>query len=334
VQLLVKVIHTFTNMHGDATSLPLYKQQGWEQPAGSSFPFLKATVALMLTVYTMETYLDIRQHRKLRATQPPATLLSTLKRVDDSSATKPDSSSETLVAKATEKFNKSQAYGRDKSLFGFVGGFLKLLMELASLLLGLQPYLWDKSLALNDRFFGQDKTVSVIQVSLIFLGLSMIVEELTSLPFSLYSTFVVEHRHNFNKQTPALFLVDKLKGLALTAAVGAPLMATALWIIGSCGQYFFAYLWALLFCFALLAMTVYPTVIAPMFNKYTPLEAGPLREGIEALARRVNYPLTQLFVVDGSTRSAHSNAYCYGFGRNKRIVLVSVTAYIYIYIYI
>jgi STE24 endopeptidase len=312
-------------MHTSTTSLPVYKQQGWEQPAASAFSFLEATVALMLIVYSVETYLDIRQHRKLRATQPPATLLATLKRVDDSSAAKPDSSSETLVAKATEKFNKSQAYGRDKSIFGFVGGFLKLLMELASLLLGLQPYLWDKSLALNDRFFGPDKTVSVIQVSLIFLGLSMVVEEITSLPFSLYSTFVVEHKHNFNKQTPALFLVDKLKGLALTAAIGAPLMATALLIIGSCGQYFFAYLWALLFCFALLAMTVYPTVIAPMFNKYTPLEAGPLREAIEALARRVNYPLTQLFVVDGSTRSAHSNAYCYGFGRNKRIVLVSTT---------
>jgi STE24 endopeptidase len=143
----------------------------------------------------------------------------------------------------------------------------------------------------------------------------------TSLPFELYSTFRIEKKHGFNKQTIGLFFSDKIKSLLLSIVIGGPFTALLLKIIQYGGVYFYLYVWGFLFAFSVLMMTIYPVLIMPLFNKYEPLPEGTLKESIYALADRLNYPLTKLFVMDGSKRSSHSNAFMFGFGRNKRIVL-------------
>jgi STE24 endopeptidase len=120
--------------------------------------------------------------------------------------------------------------------------------------------------------------------------------------------------------TPALFVADLLKGAALSAVIGAPLLAAVLWLMGAMGDYWWLYVWLFWSAFNLLLMFIYPTWIAPLFNKFTPLPDGELRQRIEALLARCGFTSGGLFVMDGSRRSAHGNAYFTGFGRNKRIV--------------
>jgi len=140
-------------------------------------------------------------------------------------------------------------------------------------------------------------------------------------PFSLYSTFVIEERHGFNKQTLGLFFTDKLKGIALGIAIGGPTLSALIYIIKWGGEHFYFWVWLFLLIFSLFMLTIYPIFIAPLFNKFTPLEEGDLRTEIERLASSIQFPLTKLFVIDGSKRSGHSNAYFYGLFKNKRIVL-------------
>jgi STE24 endopeptidase len=134
-----------------------------------------------------------------------------------------------------------------------------------------------------------------------------------------YSTFLIEKKHGFNKQTPGLFFTDKLKSLALTFVIGGPFVALLLQIIKMGGDYFYVYVWAFMFVFSVFMMTIVPVFIMPLFNKYEPLKDGDLKKEIYALADRLKYPLTKLFVMDGSKRSSHSNAFMFGFGNNKRI---------------
>jgi STE24 endopeptidase len=112
-----------------------------------------------------------------------------------------------------------------------------------------------------------------------------------------------------------------VKGILLSMILGPPIVAAIIYIVQIGGPYLAIYLWGFMFVLALLMMTIYPIVIAPLFNKFTPLPEGVLREKIEKLAASLKFPLKKLFVVDGSTRSSHSNAYMYGFFKNKRIVL-------------
>jgi STE24 endopeptidase len=143
------------------------------------------------------------------------------------------------------------------------------------------------------------------------------------LPFSLYSTFVIEERHGFNKSTIALFLKDKLLMILLMVVIGTPVFSVMIYVIRVSGEQFYFYVWAFLCLVSILLMTVYPVYIAPLFNDYKKLDAGPVFEAIKSLAERpdVQFPLTQIYEVDGSKRSAHSNAYFFGFFKNKRIVL-------------
>lgn len=157
--------------------------------------------------------------------------------------------------------------------------------------------------------------------TLSFLAGVMIWSQITDLPFSLYSTFVIETRHGFNKQTIWMFIRDMFKGILLSVVLAPPIVAAIIVIVQKGGPYLAIYLWAFMFILSLVMMTIYPVLIAPLFNKFTPLPDGDLREKIEKLASSLKFPLTKLFVVDGSTRSSHSNAYMYGFFKNKRIVL-------------
>jgi STE24 endopeptidase len=140
------------------------------------------------------------------------------------------------------------------------------------------------------------------------------------LPLSWYRQFSLEKRFGFNRMTPALFLTDLAKGTALALALGTPLLVAVLWLMERAGSLWWLWAWAVWVAFNLAVLVLYPTVIAPMFNAFVPLEPGPVRDRVERLLERCGFASKGLFVMDGSRRSAHGNAYFTGFGRSKRIV--------------
>ena len=140
------------------------------------------------------------------------------------------------------------------------------------------------------------------------------------LPLSWYSTFVLEERFGFNKMTPGLWLGDLLKSSLVGAVIGLPILALILWLMGSTGGLWWLWAWAAWMGFNLLILVLYPTVIAPLFNKFEPLQDEQLKSRVSALMRRCGFSAKGLFVMDGSKRSAHANAYFTGFGAAKRVV--------------
>ncbi|VFR27533.1 macromolecule metabolism; macromolecule degradation; degradation of proteins, peptides, glycopeptides [plant metagenome] len=140
------------------------------------------------------------------------------------------------------------------------------------------------------------------------------------LPFTLYRQFRLEARFGFNRMTPGLFLSDLLKGTLVSALLGLPLAAVVLWLMASAGNLWWLWAWAVWAAFNLLILLIFPTVIAPLFNKFTPLADPELADRINRLAQRCGFSINGLFVMDGSRRSAHGNAYFTGFGKSRRIV--------------
>ncbi|HEX6794122.1 MAG TPA: M48 family metallopeptidase [Casimicrobiaceae bacterium] len=143
---------------------------------------------------------------------------------------------------------------------------------------------------------------------------------LVSLPFSWWRTFRIEERFGFNRTTLATWLGDLGKGIAVAAVLGLPLAFVVLWLMRSAGTYWWVFAWIAWMAFQLLVLVLYPTVIAPLFNRFSPLPAGAARERIERLLARCGFRASGLFVMDGSKRSGHGNAYFTGFGRAKRVV--------------
>ena len=143
---------------------------------------------------------------------------------------------------------------------------------------------------------------------------------LIDLPLSLYATFGLEERFGFNKITPGLWAADLVKGLVLAAVIGLPIAALIVWLMGAAGALWWLWAWAVWMGFNLLVLVLYPTVIAPMFNKFQPLDDEALRTRVTALMQRCGFAAKGLFVMDGSRRSAHANAYFTGFGAAKRVV--------------
>ncbi|KAL1131900.1 hypothetical protein AAG570_011511 [Ranatra chinensis] len=154
-----------------------------------------------------------------------------------------------------------------------------------------------------------------------FICITSTISAVTALPLSIYKTFILEEKHGFNKQTPVFFVKDWLKSYLLTIVIVPSLSCIAVYIVKIGGDYFFVYLWLFAMVTMLFFMTVYADYIAPLFDTYTPLPDGDLRTKIEGLAASIKFPLYKLYLVEGSKRSVHSNAYFYGFFNNKRIVL-------------
>ncbi|KAH0728346.1 hypothetical protein KY284_004211 [Solanum tuberosum] len=254
--------------------------------------------SFMILMYLFESYLDVRQHAAHKLPTLPKPLVGVI---------------------SQEKFEKSRAYSLDKSYFHFIHEFVTILMDSSILYFRILPWFWKRSgeflvyLGLNAE--------NEIFHTLSFLAGVMVWSQITDLPFSLYSTFVIEARHGFNKQTVWLYFRDMIKGIALSIVIGPPIVAAIIVIVQKGGPYLAIYLWGFMLILSLVMMTIYPVLIAPLFNKFTPLPQGELRLKIENLASSLKFPLKKLFVVDGSTRSSHSNAYMYGFFKNKRIVL-------------
>jgi STE24 endopeptidase len=148
----------------------------------------------------------------------------------------------------------------------------------------------------------------------------LLLSSLLEAPFSIYQTFVIEARFGFNKMTFSLYLMDALKGLLIGAALGLPLLFGVLWLMERMGSNWWLYVWLVWVTFSLLILFIYPSFIAPLFNKFTPMKNEAMKTRIEALLERCGFTAQGLFVMDGSKRSAHGNAYFTGFGKTKRIV--------------
>lgn len=149
---------------------------------------------------------------------------------------------------------------------------------------------------------------------------ALLVSSLVDLPFEYYKTFIVDEKFGFNKMTPAMFFSDLVKHSIVGIALGAPILFAALWLMQSAGEYWWLYLWLVWSVFNLVMLAVYPTFIAPLFNKFTPLTDENLKQRIETLLTKCGFKSQGLFVMDGSARSSHGNAYFTGFGASKRVV--------------
>ena len=168
--------------------------------------------------------------------------------------------------------------------------------------------------------FWQDFGWSEMTVGIVFILSFFVLSSLVDLPFSWYRTFVLEEEFGFNKNSLSLFLSDMVKQTVLMLIIGAPLLWGALWLMDGAGDYWWLYLWAAWIAFTLLMMWAYPAFIAPLFNKFTPLEDEQLKSRVENLMSRCGFKSQGIYVMDGSRRSGHGNAYFTGLGSNKRIV--------------
>jgi STE24 endopeptidase len=168
---------------------------------------------------------------------------------------------------------------------------------------------------LSGRLFGEG-TLRELATIYGVLGVGL----LATLPFDIWRTFVIEARFGFNRTSAATFAADVLKGIAIAIALGVPLLLVVFWFVRAAGPLWWLYTWFAWIAFTMLLVTIFPRWIAPLFNRFTPLEEGDLRRRIEQLLERCGFRAEGLFVMDGSKRSSHGNAYFTGFGKTKRIV--------------
>jgi len=211
-----------------------------------------------------------------------------------------------------EKYRKSQQYTAVNTKFGILSSAFSLAVTLGFWFGGGFPYLDGIVRSWNA---GSPWT------GMIYIGILILARSILSLPFSIYSTFVIEERFGFNKTTAATFVADMAKGLGLGILLGGPLLFVVLWFFESAGSMAWLYCWLIATAFIVIIQFVAPTWIMPLFNKFTPLEDGELRSAILSFAESVKFSLRDVFVMDGSKRSSKSNAFFTGFGRNKRIAL-------------
>ncbi len=210
-----------------------------------------------------------------------------------------------------EAHQKAADYTIEKSRLSDIDGALGLIILLVLTLGG------GISLAFN---FWADFGWSPMMTDLAAVASILLVTTLLELPTSLYQTFVIEEKYGFNKNTLPQFFKDQLISMGLMVAIGMPILAIILWVMDSLGDLWWIYAWAILISFSLLMSWLFPTVIAPLFNKFTPMEDGSLKNRIQNLLQRCGFSSNGIFIMDGSRRSGHGNAYFTGLGNNKRIV--------------
>ena len=211
-----------------------------------------------------------------------------------------------------EIYRKSQEYTRVNTKFGFITGAFGLAVTLVFWFAGGFNYL-DQIV----RGWGWHP----IWNGLAYVGILISFKTVISIPFNIYGTFVIEERFGFNKTTPKTFITDMMKGLALGVALGGPLFAGLLAFFQYAGSFAWLYCWIATTVFSLIVQFIAPTWIMPLFNKFTPIEDGELKDTILSYAEKVKFSLKGVFIMDGSRRSSKSNAFFTGFGKNKRIAL-------------
>lgn len=211
-----------------------------------------------------------------------------------------------------DKYLKSLAYHKDRTRFSFYTSAFSFLLSFGMLWFGGFGWL-DQTLRLY--------TGNELLLALAFFGSLMLISDWLTIPFQWYSTFVIEARYGFNKTTPKTFVLDKLKGYLLAAVVGGALLSILIYLIGVMGQNFWIWFSILAAALVLLMNMFYTSLILPLFNKLTPLPQGDLKSEIEGFSKRVDFPLDNIFIIDGSKRSNKANAFFSGIGGKKKIVL-------------
>lgn len=211
-----------------------------------------------------------------------------------------------------KKYEEAKEYAQANYRFGTISSTFSLIVSIAFLVLG--GFAWVDGVA---RGF----TNSPILQTLIFFGIIGAGSSVIGLPFGIYHTFVIEQRFGFNKTTIGTFIGDKIKGLLLAVVLGGGILALLTWLFLLLGSKFWIAAWIVIAAFTVFFAMFYTSLLLPLFNKLTPLEAGELRSAIEQYAQKVNFPLTNILVMDGSKRSAKANAFFSGLGGKKSIVI-------------
>ncbi|VUZ48681.1 unnamed protein product [Hymenolepis diminuta] len=274
---------------------------------GHSFSCYNSIITFVWLLFGWETYLNLRQ-------------ISVAKKT----AKRPQQIEKIM---SEEDFDKARRYSIDKMNFEVVSSFYNIISMSVVLHFGLIAWAWNISkghLLRLDAYFshalGATKDSDIL-FALVFIVYGAIVQFFESLPWSYYRNFVIEERYGFNKQTLRFFIKDRIKSLIVSLVIFMPVISAIIWIIRAGGQYFYIYAYGFTFVVSMMFMFIYPEFIAPIFDRYERFPDCDLRTKIENLAAKIGFPLKKLFVVEGSKRSSHSNAYFYGFGNNKRIVL-------------
>lgn len=210
-----------------------------------------------------------------------------------------------------DKYAKSQKYTRVTERFGIIESIFSLMLMLGFWLTG--GFGWLDNYV---RGLGHGEIVT----GLLFMGILFSAQVIIMIPFQLYDTFVIEEKFGFNKTTVKTFIVDQIKGLILMAVIGGPILALILWIFDSIPMAWL-WAWAAFTIIQLLLTYIAPSVFLPLFNKFEPMPEGELKDAINKMAKKCDFPLTELFIMDGSKRSTKSNAFFTGFGKNKKIAL-------------
>ncbi len=255
--------------------------------------FTKVFLVLLVSKGLIEAWLDSRQKNNIRKNQEkvPEKFSHTITLGDHQKA------ADYTIA----KLNTSQ-------FFSLIEVFILLVWTLGG---GL------KSL---DHLVGLSGVESPLWQGVLFIVFFSLINGVLSFPQSIYSTFVLEKRFGFNKTTPKTFVIDMIKGTILGFLIGVPLILGILWIMNALGDSWWAYAWAFMTAVQLTIVWAYPTFIAPLFNKFYPMEDGETKDRVEKLLVRTDFQSNGLFVMDASMRSSHGNAYFTGFGKSKRIV--------------
>ena len=211
-----------------------------------------------------------------------------------------------------DKYAKSQRYARENSTFGLIQGTISIAITIPFILLG--------------GFNTIDKVArsagyGPIITGLLFVGILALLSGIIGLPFAVYDNFVIEEKYGFNKSTVKTFILDLIKSVLLSIIIGAPLFALIVWFFRETGTLAPLYTWAMVTLFQLFMMLIAPTFIMPLFNKFTPLEEGELKDNLEKYARENDFHLKGIYKMDESKRTSKPNAFFTGFGKSRRIVL-------------
>ena len=211
-----------------------------------------------------------------------------------------------------EKYTKSQAYQAEVSKFSTLTSSFNFVLTFLAIYLGWFGWLdaWISTFSPN-----------YMLTTLIFFGVLFIVSDIVGTPFSLYSTFTIESKYGFNKMTLKTYFLDKLKSYLITLLIGGLLLGVLIYMVNAIGSNFWIYFWIVMALFMLFMNMFYTTLILPLFNKLQPLEDGGLKDSIQSYSQKVKFPLTNIFVIDGSKRSSKGNAFFSGLGKKKKVVL-------------
>jgi STE24 endopeptidase len=210
-----------------------------------------------------------------------------------------------------ERYKKSQNYTRVTTTFSMVRETVSTAFTVAFIL--ISGFNWVDGLA---RGFG----MGTIVTGVIFTAILLLLTTFAEIPFSIYTTFVIEDRFGFNRTTPATFILDMAKGMVLTAVVGGPVLALVLWFFEKGGSWAWFYCWIGVVSVMMIIQFIAPVWIMPLFNKFTPLDAGELKEAVTDYAAREQFKIQGIYTMDGSKRSTKLNAFFTGFGQFRRIV--------------